>query len=242
MTFPLIGLTSSRNKKVGRLELLEAYTRAVLSAGGIPLIIPLELSPEGVEQLAGRLDGVLFTGGGDIDIVHFGGRHHPRISSVEPLRDQLEILLVQVAVARCLPFLGICRGIQVINVALGGTLYTDISSQFPGAVRHDFFSPHFPRNHIAHEVHVDPGSALASILGSGQLMVNSLHHQGLERIAAGLRVSARAPDGVVEGVELSAHPFGLGVQWHPECLPDSLPDRALFQAFVAAAAQRGRMT
>jgi putative glutamine amidotransferase len=235
MSAPLIGVTPSRSKKSSRLHLLEDYTRSILTAGGIPLIIPLELSGDNLSQLAGQLDGIMLTGGGDIDKEHFGGKRHPRISNVEPLRDEMEIILVRLAAERKLPFLGICRGIQVINVALGGTLYTDIRDQFPGAMRHDYFSPEFPRHYIAHDVHIDANSKLAQSMDTRHASVNSMHHQGLQLIAPGLCVSAHADDGLVEGLELPDHPFGVGVQWHPECLPDSQADQALFRAFVTAA-------
>lgn len=235
---PLIGVTPSRNKKTGRLEILEAYPRSIIRAGGIPLVIPLEISEENYVQVIERLDGLLLTGGGDIDTKRFGGKDHPRVSNVEPLRDELEIKLTQLAVRENKPFLGICRGIQVINVALGGTLYTDIHDQFSNAIKHDCFPPDYARDHIAHNVRNDANSLLARSMGVTTVEVNSLHHQGLEKIAAELRVTAHAADELVEGVEIPGHPFGLGVQWHPECLPDSLPMLALFRAFMDASVQQ----
>jgi putative glutamine amidotransferase len=151
-------------------------------------------------------------------------------------RDQVEFQLCLEAVKGRLPFLGICRGIQVINVAQGGTLYPHVPDQLRG----DFHPPHDetkPRDSLAHEVQVKPGSRLAAILGRSNLRVNSMHHQGIARLAPGFTANAHAPDGLIEAIELDDHPFGLAVQWHPEWLTAYKPNRALFRAFVEAASQ-----
>ncbi len=238
MPAPLIGITGSRDKSASGLpvvSLTEAYVNAVIAAGGLPVIIPVNTPPDAYAGLFDRLDGILFSGGGDIDIARFNGQPHPRVYEVDLDRDNLEINLVQMAAKNSKPFMGICRGIQVINVALGGTLYTDIGDQFPGAQRHDWY-PNIPRDHRPHTVNVLPGTRLAEIIGAGDTPVNSLHHQGLQTIAPVLRPTAYAPDGLLEGVELPGHPFGLGVQWHPEWLQSMETMRTLFRAFVQAAA------
>ena len=141
------------------------------------------------------------------------------------------------AVRQGVPFLGICPGLQLINVGLGGTLYADIAAQRPGALRHDYY-PDYPRDYLAHAVEIRTGSRLAGILGDARVEVNSLHHQGIDRLAPGLTSVASAPDEIVEAVELPEHRFGLAVQWHPEWLGEHAPMRALFQDFVRAAEGR----
>jgi putative glutamine amidotransferase len=213
------------------------YTRAVAAAGGLPLIIPPGLSEEQLAELATRLDGILFTGGGDVHPARYGNLIHPLVSEVDEERDRVEIFLIQETARQMKPFFGICRGVQAINVALGGTLYEDILDQMPGAQSHQF-SGQAPRDHLAHPVRVQEGSRLAGILGCTETGVNSLHHQGLRRLAPGLTPTAWAPDGLIEAVELPGRPFCLGVQWHPEWLQEHAPMRALFRAFVEAASVR----
>ena len=239
MNAPLIGLTTSRNKTASGIPIIsvtEAYVQAVLRAGGLPVLLPAGLSPTHLDQLRSRLQGILFTGGGDIDPARFNGAQHPRVYDIDPDRDAMELDLVNRAAAEGLPFFGICRGIQVVNVALGGSLYTDIQDQRQGALKHDWF-PDYPRDHPAHPIELVAGTRLAGILGAQVLQANSLHHQGLLAIAPGLQVAAHAPDGLVEAVELPRHPFGLAVQWHPEWLPEDEVMQGLFRAFVAAASQ-----
>lgn len=210
-----------------------SYLKAVQAAGGIPVLLPALLPEDDLASALARLDGLLLTGGGDIDPLLFGGLPHERVYGIEPERDRAEFFLVRRAVETGKPFLGICRGVQVVNTALGGGLFTDIADQLAGALKHDYF-PNHPRNELAHAVQITPGSRLADIFGIDSLMVNSLHHQGLERIAPGLEITARAPDGLVEGVEVPGHPFGLAVQWHPEWLQEHALQRALFRAFTQA--------
>lgn len=241
MSLPLIGITAGRKSDANghaTLSVMEAYVQAVAQAGAIPMIIPLGLADDVLRDMTPRLDGVLFTGGGDVAPLHFNGLHHPAVNGVDADRDRVEINLLQAAVANHLPFLGICRGIQLINVALGGTLFTHIADQLPGAIKHDYY-PDIPRDHLAHPVQVDSNSRLGEILGGVSFEVNSLHHQGIETPAPGLRVSAHAPDGLIEAIELPKHPFGLAVQWHPEWLQAHAPMRRLFSAFVRACQDGG---
>lgn len=238
MSTPLIGVSTGRildpNIQRDQVAAPSSYLRAVMAAGGIPLLIPPRLSREQLDQTLARLDGLVLIGGGDLDPALFDGPSHPRVYDIDPERDFLDLTLARLAAGRGLPFLGICRGIQVVNVALGGTLYTDIGDQFPGALRHDWY-PNIPRGHLAHDVRLDGSSRLAAVLGGDAFRVNSLHHQGLKDPAPGLRVTAWAPDGLIEAVELPDHPFGLAVQWHPEWLQSHAPQRALFSALISAA-------
>lgn len=234
MPAPIIGLTISRTLSpygYQTLSLTEAYVQALILAGASPVLLPLGISESALGELTERLDGLIFTGGGDVHPERYGSAMHPKVSYVDEDRDRVEIQLLQQAVAKRLPFLGICRGLQVINVALGGSLYEDILDQHPGAQKHDYF-PGYPRNYLAHLVQIEAGSQMAQILGMDSIQVNSLHHQGIRRLATGLKATAIAPDGVIEAVEKDDYPFGLAVQWHPEWLGEHLVMRSLFAAFV----------
>jgi putative glutamine amidotransferase len=235
--YPLIGITTARRPHAevrSQIVVTEAYVQAVTAAGGCPVLIPLGLTPEQLDNLLPRLDGILFTGGGDIDPTFYNTVPHPMVGDVDLDRDSVELYLLERAVDQEMPFLGICRGLQLVNVGLGGTLYADITTQRAGSLRHDYY-PDYPRDYLAHAVDVHAGSRLAGILGETHMEVNSLHHQGIDRLAPGLTKIASAPDGIVEAVELPEHPFGLAVQWHPEWLGVHAPMRALFQAFIQAA-------
>lgn len=243
MSVPLIGITTARiltEEDRVLISMNEAYVQSVVRAGGIPVLIPTGLPPAAWGELFTHLSGVLITGGADVDPVLFNGEPHPRIYGIDAQRDQIEIGLVQQAVDAKMPLFGICRGIQVINVALGGTLYTDIADQKSGSLKHDWF-PDWPRDYLSHDLTVIEDSQLKRILASASdasdapVKVNSMHHQALRDLAPSLRPVAYAADGLVEAVELPGHPFGLGVQWHPECLPESPSQQALFRSFVSAA-------
>ncbi len=240
MSNPLIGVTTRAitepNYDIPMTGSPTSYTQALTKAGAMPVLVPLDIPLSKLEDLLSRLDGFLFTGGGDIETVRFNGEAHPAVYGVDTQRDALELELAQMIRQKEMPFLAICRGCQLLNVAFGGTLYTHILDQLPGALQHS--SPdELPFSYIAHKVEVEPGSRLAGIVGAGSLEVNSLHHQGIKQAAEGLDVVAKAPDGVVEALEIPGHPFGLAVQWHPEWMPDSRPMQAIFSAFVKAAAR-----
>jgi putative glutamine amidotransferase len=199
----------------------------------VPLLLPPELGERGRDELFARLDGVLLTGGGDIDPARYHERPHPTVREVAPARDELEIAVVEYALDRRLPVLAICRGIQVLNVARGGTLYQDVASDPGTAIAH---SQAAPRHEATHDVKVAPGSRLASVLDAHELRVNSFHHQAIKEPGRGLRAVAWAPDGLIEGAELEdAGPFVFGVQWHPEDLaPRHGHARRLFSALIDA--------
>lgn len=236
---PLIGLTTYRKRSqdtdVPLYGLMPSYVKAVAGAGGIPLLIPLNLEDDDLADVLRRVDGLVLPGGGDIDPAYYGGQPHDMVYDVDRDRDRVEIGLARLAVRTGKPLLAICRGHQVLNVALGGTMYEDIASQMPGAIRHSYNGNRTDRPHM---VRILPGTRLAGILGRAETAVNSIHHQGLKDVAAELTISAHAPDGLVEGVEVEGHPFALGVQWHPENLLEVEPVmRNLFAALVAAAGE-----
>jgi len=211
------------------------YVRAVLAAGGLPIIFVPDLSRDETVELFGDCDGLLLTGGEDVDPARYGAAPHPKLGTIDTRRDENELALITEARARDLPILGICRGIQVLNVAFGGTLIQDLPTQRPGAIDHD---PPTGRDVRSHRISVTEHSRLAEILGEVEFDANSFHHQAIDRIGEGLTVTAVAPDGVVEGVESTdAHEWIAAVQWHPEELvhqPDAAELR-LFAALITAA-------
>ena len=233
---PVIGITTnhSTNSFGQPLVLLQqSYVKAILQAGGVPVLIPSLVANDGWDALYTRLDGILFSGGGDIGLEHSPGDPHPRIEDVDPERDAVELKMLNAAASDGKPFLGICRGCQVMNVALGGTLYTHIPDQLPSALDHSY--PGNMRTVLVHQVKIEEGTHIAEIFGEPIIKVNSLHHQGIKDIAPAVRVAGYAPDGLVEAIELPDHPFGLSVQWHPEWLTDQEGTRNLFRKFVDAA-------
>lgn len=212
-----------------------AYIRSVLAAGGVPLILSPVLGPSFAARALDGMDGLLLTGGEDIHPECYGGEPSPRLHPPSRERDLFELALFATGRQRELPILGICRGIQLINVALGGTLYQDLPSERPGAVAHD---PGSQRDVRSHAIELAPGSRAAEALGGTAFTVNSFHHQAVNRLAGGLVASGWSADGLIEAVESPADaPWLLAVQWHPEeMLADvRAPERGLFRALVAAA-------
>jgi putative glutamine amidotransferase len=235
---PIIGITTNQSRNAhgqSTILLMQSYVNAVVQAGGIPVLIPSLIAEEEWDAIYSRLDGLLFSGGGDIGLEYSPGDPHPRIDDVDLQRDSLELKMVQAAASDGKPFLGICRGCQVMNVALGGTLYTHIPDQLPNALDHSY--PGNMRTVLVHEVKLEEGTHTAEIYGEPIIKVNSLHHQGVKDVASSVRVAGHAPDGLVEAIELPEHPFGLAVQWHPEWLTDQESTRNLFKKFVRTAGQ-----
>lgn len=235
---PVIGITTNQSTNANgqpTIMLMQSYVNAVIQAGGVTVLIPSLIAEAGWDVVYSRLDGILFSGGGDIALEYSPGEPHPRIDGVDRARDSVELKMVQAAALDGKPFLGICRGCQVMNVALGGTLYTHIPDQLPNALDHDY--PGNMRTVLVHEVKLEEGTRIAEVHGEPILKVNSHHHQGLKDIASSLCVAGYAPDGLVEAIELPDHPFGLGVQWHPEWLTDQEATRNLFRKFVEAAGE-----
>ncbi len=216
-----------------------SYIKAVAQAGGLPILIPLEINGASLEALLNRVHGFVFTGGGDIDPAFYN--QTPQVENlghIQRRRDEVELTLMKMAIKTGKPFLAICRGLQVMNVAGGGNLWQDLAGQKPDTMRHDYYYDEirYARNYIAHEVTLDKSSLLSKILDAGRLAVNSLHHQAAKDIPASLRATGYADDGVVEVLEVLGHPFGLGVQWHPEELvPEHETACKIFEAFVEAA-------
>ena len=216
---------------------MPSYTEAITEAGGVPLLIPLGLTEAALLTVLDRVDGVLLPGGGDIEPEFYRGRSHLSLWGIDSERDRTELILAREAVQQRKPILAICRGIQVLNVALGGTLWEDIGSMVPNALEHDLTNG-TPRNHLAHPVQIRPDSHLARIIGKTECKVNSIHHQAIRDLAPELMVTAHAPDNVIEGAEIPDHPFAVAVQWHPENLISDDPAMlALFRGLVEAAAR-----
>ncbi len=252
---PLIGITAgteiggawTRNGLPHEKDYIwRDYSAGVAAAGGLPVIVPCVAGGSGepdagdavlVAETIARLDGLLLTGGRDVDPRYYGEAPHPRLGEIDPAKDALELAAVAAARARRLPILGICRGIQMLAVAFGGSLVQDLKSQVAAAIRHE---QRLDKRKPSHEITVEPGSRLAAILGqAGPLWVNSYHHQAVRRLPDGFRVSAKAPDGVVEAMEATdpRHGFVVGVQWHPESLwRGDEPSRRLFLALVEQSA------
>lgn len=233
---PLIGVTTSIT--VGatpeRAYVNSTYLFAVQQAGGAPVPLPPQLSAASLTRIARGLDGLLLTGGGDLDPALFQEAPHPTLYDVAPSRDTLEVAAVRIALERGLPILAVCRGVQLLNVALGGSLFQDVGTEPGTLLRH---SQTEPRDQPTHRVSVKTGSRLAETLGGDVLEVNSMHHQAVKGLGEGLVPVAWADDQIIEGVEMTdSSRFVLGVQWHPEELcRRSEPARRLFAALVNSA-------
>ncbi len=228
---PLIGISCSVDDESEKLSLNLPYLRAVEAAGGVPVM--LAGTEETARAVIGRLQGVLLTGGVDVDPCHFGEEPHPALGEVSATRDAFELALAKEALRRGIPVFGICRGCQVMAIAGGGTLYQDIPSQRPESLQH---YQHGARARASHAVDVSAGSRLREISGAAQLRVNSFHHQAVRDLPQGWITTANAPDGLIEAFEDPAHPYWLAVQWHPEGLyPHDPAAMALFATFVQAA-------
>jgi len=210
-----------------RVTLNTAYVRSLESAGLVPLAVPTMLAADRAGAALAAVRGLVLTGGEDVAPDRYGAAPHPRLGDVDPVRDAAELALIAAARARRLPILAICRGIQILNVALGGTLYQDLDSERPGSVPHSAET-------TRHAVHVEAGSLLERTLGTRSATVNSRHHQAIRDLAPGLRAVAWADDGVIEGAEPAEknEPWIVAVQWHPE----DLTERALFDGFARAVA------
>ncbi|WAH36678.1 gamma-glutamyl-gamma-aminobutyrate hydrolase family protein [Alicyclobacillus dauci] len=239
MTRPMIGLTGMRQTRKTSLPglplrgvaLSDDYTQGIEYAGGIPVVIPYMADETTLGNLAKRLDGLVLSGGEDVDPGIFGEDPKYGLGDVVGERDALEIALIQMMRAQGRPILAICRGIQVLNVALGGTLYQDLPRQWKGQIQH---SQKAARNHLSHRVKIEPGSRLAACFGGQTVIkVNSFHHQAVKDLAPSVRAVAWDSEGLVEAIESKDGPFMLGVQWHPENLwRDDEQVLGLFRAVV----------
>ena len=214
---------------------------AIERAGGLPVLIPPGVSEETLRAIYQRVDAIFLTGGGDVHPSRYADEKHPKTNSIDTIRDEAEITVTQWAVDDNLPVFGICRGVQVMNVALGGTLIQDIPSSIETELSHSQ-TVDLPRDRHSHDVKIDPNSRLAEILGTDVVMVNSLHHQSVDAVPSNAQITAHAPDGGVEALELPDKKFVLGVQWHPEDMVDDEYMPKLFEAFIEAARQSIKVT
>jgi putative glutamine amidotransferase len=236
---PIIGIPCAMQEPqdelgIGASAVPQSYLNALEAVGAVPLPIPITGQESTLRTLYQHLHGLLLAGGVDLDPAHFSESPHPKLGKVDEQRDWVELTLTRWALADGLSLLGICRGIQTLNVVCGGTLWQDISAQVPAAIQHTFYPGH-PYNLLAHSVQVESGSRLASALGATEVKVNSLHHQAVKDVGTGLHVTGRAPDGLIEGLEGDGKAWVVAVQWHPEWLLDDEPHmKQLFAAFASA--------
>jgi putative glutamine amidotransferase len=238
---PLIGVTTGREKSQRFFGLAlyimnQTYVRTLENLGALPVMIPLNMSEATLYGIFAHLDGLFLPGGEDIDPANYATDRHPLLGATDKERDRTELLMTRWALATGMPVLGVCRGVQMINVACGGTLTQDLHSEQPTLAKHDYFPPSFERYRISHRIDIEADSLLARAMGQVH-EVNSMHHQAIERVGYGLRVVARADDGLPEALEAPALPFVVGVQWHPEELAKTDQTSAnLFYDFARAAA------
>ncbi|MEE8390824.1 MAG: gamma-glutamyl-gamma-aminobutyrate hydrolase family protein [Anaerolineae bacterium] len=243
MSLPVIGISgrtdqSARPPNISLFSLSQVYVQAVALGGGAPVIVPPHLEEAELYAIFEHLDGLLLSGGGDVLPASFGEKDSGLLWAVDEWRDQTELALARWALAEELSLLAICRGVQVLNVASGGTLIQDIPTLVPDALTHSTVAGR-PKSSVTHTVEVSDDSRLAALVGAGQLGVNSAHHQAVKDVGAGLTITARAPDGIIEGLEQPEHPFCVGVQWHPEAMVESHPVmRRLFEGLAEAARAR----
>ena len=212
---PVIGITSSKDDENRRIFIHHAYMEMVEKAGAIPVLLPMTDDESMLDDMIELCDGFILSGGGDMDSAWWGEELHKLAGGINPMRDRMEVALTRKLYERNVPTLGICRGVQVMNVALGGTLVQDIPSQVEQPIIHRDVPNQYEESH---EVEVAEGTLLAAIIGCGRVGVNTLHHQAVRDVAPGFTVAAKSPDGVFEAIENREKRFFLGVQWHPERL------------------------
>lgn len=234
--YPLVGIPTQSIRDPGkppRFSMNQSYVRVLTAAGCTPVLIPLLEDDERLRIIYERLDGIVFPGGADVAPREYGEEPIDGLIDVQPERDRTELTLARWAFDDDMPTLGICRGQQLINVALGGTLYQDLLAQGATTFEHSGNDGR-ARDRLAHRVRLDPDSQLAQLLDETSMEVNSLHHQAVKDVASALRVTGTADDGVIEAVESPDRRFWIAVQWHPEELPDVPWARRLFRGFVSA--------
>ncbi|AXI08170.1 gamma-glutamyl-gamma-aminobutyrate hydrolase family protein [Oceanobacillus sp. 143] len=231
---PIIGVTPSMEVSQIRYSVMNDNIKAILQAGGIPVILPYLSKNEDLNQIANQIDGLYATGGDDIDPTLFGEEPHPKLGTIIPARDRFEIALTKKMLELKKPILGVCRGAQILNIAAGGDMYQDIYEQIDrNLLQH---AQKAPRGYGSHFVDVLEGSLLHQLAGSRKLRVNSYHHQANRSVPTGFQISGYASDSVIEAVESTVHPFVLGVQWHPEAMAADTDETSwkIYRGFVAA--------
>ena len=227
---PVIGITGNFNAENSTFCLKDYYVASIADAGGIAVILPCSRDEKLIAEYLEICQGLLFSGGGDLDPVYWGECPEQDLGSIEPLRDGFELSMARQGFLSHKAILGICRGCQVLNVARGGSLWQDIDS----LMSHDQKAP---RAYPIHDIFIEPNSQLHSIIGSERIRVNSFHHQAVKAVGRNMTITAMAADGTVEAIESREHPYFLGVQWHPECLTDEYSAR-LFASFTVAGQSR----
>jgi putative glutamine amidotransferase len=240
---PLVGISTSEVRSPGDRELVsqgepartelalgERYLDAVRAAGGMPVILA-PVTPDEIETLVGRLDGIVLSGGPDLHPDAYGAPAHPELGPTEPDLDRFELALARAAITRGMPVLGICRGMQVLNVALGGSLHQHLPDLEAGTEHRQSSANSEP----THRVTLGRDSRLMKVVGRRYLEVNSFHHQGIQGLGKGLSIAGHAPDGQIEAIEVPGRRFTFGVQWHAECLLERPEHLALFRGLVRAA-------
>jgi putative glutamine amidotransferase len=245
---PIVGVPTQTLQSLGGISaaippswlMSQRYVQTLTAAGALPWLIPLT-DEETLRGIYEAVDAVFLPGGADIDPASYGTPPHPMCDKTDRERDRVELTLAKWAIADGKPTLGVCRGMQLVNVALGGSLYQDLASQFRNGIKHDYFpfgGQSHPRDYLAHEVTIAAGSRLARLFGSGPIKVNSMHHQGVRTLGAGVVATAHAPDGLVEALEGDGASYLFAVQWHPEALTEKdASTRRLFAEFIEAAGE-----
>jgi gamma-glutamyl-gamma-aminobutyrate hydrolase PuuD len=246
---PLVALTTTTRVPEGsharrqEIALYALYISVLDEVGLTPVLITPAHSARSIRDLLENCSGLVLSGGEDVDPARYGETPLPELGRVNTARDEMEFAALAAAFERSIPILGICRGCQVLNVHMGGSLYQDIDTQHPGELMH---RQREPWNSRTHEATIESGSQLARILGTERLCINSFHHQAIKNVAPGLRVTAHADDGLVEAVEANDQPWVIGVQWHPErheaTAPETDPDRLLFNDFRRAVVARAHQS
>lgn len=238
-TMPMIGVSGSLEKDERKQYIPRYYMTSILKAGGIPVLLSVDMDEAQIAVTFNHLDGLMLSGGNDVDPMLFGESPMTGLDLVNPVRDQLEMNLISEAYRRSMPILAICRGMQSLNVALGGTLYQDLPTQYstPDGGRAMLHTQTSPDRFASHTIDLPQDSPLRQIFGDKIIGVNSFHHQAVKALAPALSVGARAADGVIEAVYDTHVPFVYGVQWHPERMTEGKP---LFAAFVQACDQYHR--
>jgi putative glutamine amidotransferase len=246
MRRPVVGIPTQTLQSLGGVSaeipaswvMSQRYILTLTQAGAIPWLIPL-VDEDTLRGIYDELDAVFLPGGADIDPATYGADPHPLCDKTDRDRDRVEVSLATWAMAEEKPVLGVCRGMQLVNVAAGGTLYQDLAEERPGSLKHDYFpfrGQSYARDYLAHEVTVAEGTRLAQRMGAGALKVNSMHHQGVRTLGQGLVATAVAPDGLIEAIEGDGDAYLVAVQWHPEALTDNdARTRGLIADFIDAA-------
>jgi putative glutamine amidotransferase len=234
---PLIGIPCHSDYRAGSGRPIycnnQAYVHALEHAGAVPILIPLLEDARALDALLPWLDGLLLSGGGDVQPERYGEEPYPNLEMLDPRLDEIELTLASWALQEDIPTLGVCRGMQLMNVAAGGSLYQDLSDQYPSNIRH--CNRDLPRTHLSHRVFIEPGSITAGVLGTNEFEVNSLHHQAVKTPGKNVYISGHAGDGVAESLEIPGYRFIMAVQCHPEEIFSLVPACArLFRAFVQA--------